>query len=224
MPMETIKLLRAIPLFSEISDGVLEKIARYSLRRFFRKHTTVWQKGDDNNGLYVLISGMVKAVEYTQDGKEFILNIMVPADCMGEMSLLDRKPHSADLVTMEESDFLIIPPETFFSISKEHPELISSLTHNVAERLRALSERASVLKYTDVYGRVCKLIAHLLSRRGSSKDHVSLTHEEIGNLIGATRSNVTRALKEMQNQGLVKVERNKISVLEKFKETVSAER
>jgi CRP/FNR family transcriptional regulator, cyclic AMP receptor protein len=216
--MDLAKLLKVVPLFSDISDDVLAKIVKNSIRRTFKKNATIWQKGDENTGLYVQLSGMVKAVEYTDDGKEFILNIMVPADCMGEMSLIDKKPHSADLVSMEESEFLIISPESFHSISKEHPELVGALIHNVSDRLRALSERASVLKYTDVYGRVCKLISHLLARQkgGEAQRCFSLTHEEIGNLIGATRSNVTRALSEMQKKGLIRVERNKIFVADEF--------
>lgn len=214
--MDNVKLLKGIPLFSEIQDEVLEKVLKLSKRRTYRKNTTIWQKGEANAGLYLLLSGMIKAVEYTDDGKEFILNIMVPTDCMGEMSLLDKKPHSADLVAMEDSEFLIIPPDVFHRISREHPELIGALIHNVSERLRALSERASVLKYTDVYGRVCKLIAHLLARQHVPDRCISLTHEEIGNLIGATRANVTRALSEMQKKGLIRLERNKIFILQDF--------
>lgn len=214
--MDNIKLLKAIPLFSELSEEVLEKIFNDLKRRTFRKNTTIWQKGEANAGLYILLSGMVKAVEYTDDGKEFILNIMVPTDCMGEMSLLDKKPHSADLVAMEDCEFMIISPEVFHRISKVHPELIEALVHNVSERLRALSERASVLKYTDVYGRICKLISHLLARKSLPNRCITLTHEEIGNLIGATRANVTRALSEMQKKKLIRVERNKIFILQDF--------
>jgi len=212
----TVNLLKAIPVFSELSTEVLEKVCSNSHRRTYRKNTTIWQKGDENAGLFILLSGMVKAVEYTQDGKEFILNLMVPSDTIGEMSLLDKKPHSADIVAMEETEFLIIPPDIFYSISKEHPELIRVFIHNVSDRLRALSERASVLKYTDVYGRVCKLISSLLSRQGIQDRILSLTHEEIGNLIGATRSNVTRALSEMEKKGLVRCERNRIVILDSF--------
>lgn len=214
--MDNIKLLKGIPLFSELQDEVLDRIVKNSRRRTFRKNATIWQKGEANAGLFVLLSGMVKAVEYTADGKEFILNIMVPTDCMGEMSLLDKKPHSADLVAMEDSEFLIISPDVFHRISREFPELIGALVHNVSERLRALSERASVLKYTDVYGRIGKLISHMLARQKPADRCITLTHEEIGNLIGATRANVTRALTQMQKKGLIRVERNKISVLQEF--------
>ncbi|MDQ7822347.1 MAG: Crp/Fnr family transcriptional regulator [Candidatus Eremiobacteraeota bacterium] len=213
---DTAKLLKAIPIFAEVDEEVLKDLCRDSIRRGFKKNSTIWQKGDENAGLYLLLSGMVKVVEYTKDGKEFILNIMVPSDSMGEMSLIDKKPHSADLVSMEECEFLIIPPAAFHSVTRRHPELIQAFIHNVSERLRALSERASVLKYTDVYGRVCKLLSHLLLRYKLPDRCVTLTHEEIGNLIGATRANVTRALNEMQNKGLIRVERNRIFILDAF--------
>lgn len=216
MEESSLKLLKAVPILSDMSDDVLKRLSKDSKMSSYKRNTIIWHKGDENTGLHVLLSGMAKVVEYTKDGREFILNIMVPADCMGEMSLLEKNMHTSDLIAMEDCDILLIPSDTFNRISRENPQLIDTLVQNVTNRLEMLTERASALKHTDVYGRIYSLISGLISRKVAKKGYLKLNDEEIAKLIGASTEDVSPALVEMQNKGLIRFENNRIHITGKF--------
>jgi len=101
--MSITPVLRKIPIFSDLGEGDLERLANALIRRRYPKGQIIFHRGDEGGSLYILQSGRVKVVIPSPQGEEVILAILSPGEIIGELSLIDGKPRSATVETLEET-------------------------------------------------------------------------------------------------------------------------
>ncbi len=99
------------------SDEILSVIdlrdfAQHAVTRTFPKNTVVVTEGDRTDSLYIVVSGRVKIYVSDDNGKEIVLNESGPGEYFGEM-VLDEGPRSASMMTLEPTQFLLVPQEDF---------------------------------------------------------------------------------------------------------------
>ena len=87
--MEKIGVLKNIPIFKNLSEDELKSIAERAIRKKFPRDSIIVQEADEGDSLMIILSGQVKVVLISEDGKEIILSILKEGDFVGEMSLLD---------------------------------------------------------------------------------------------------------------------------------------
>ena len=87
---ETLESLRAIPLFSSVTDEDLETLASLLIERRFPNNKTIVEEGLSGDYMYVILEGRVKVTKLSGDGREKILEMLGEGDFFGEMALLDR--------------------------------------------------------------------------------------------------------------------------------------
>ncbi|MBI2266155.1 MAG: Crp/Fnr family transcriptional regulator [Armatimonadetes bacterium] len=208
--MEITEALKSVPLFSSLGEEQILLLSRNAVKRGYKKGAILWQKEEKNTGLYVLLAGLLKVVEIHEDGRELTLNIMRPGDSVGEMSLLDGRPHSATVVALEDSECFVIRRDDFLDLFRRNPEIAVSLLNLLAERLRSLSLSATDFKFLDVYHRVARRLLLLCSQSGERELRIS--HQELANLVGATRENVTRVLDDMEKKEWIRMKKQKILI------------
>src|SRR5207244_6131385 len=102
----TVGLLRQVPLFGDLDQGSLERLAARSRRRRFAAHEALFHEGDPGYTLYVVISGHVNVQRTLVSGEVFHIGQCGPGEPVGEMSLFDGKPRMADVVTAEPCEVL----------------------------------------------------------------------------------------------------------------------
>ena len=91
--------LREADLFSDLTDSEFSKIEEIAQIRTYAKNTIVIEEGDETNSLFVIRSGRVKVSLPDKKGREFILTMLDPGQCVGEMSLVDQVNRSARVTT-----------------------------------------------------------------------------------------------------------------------------
>ena len=110
-------LLRAVPA------GEVEAMAAVSRLRAFRRGQVVFTAGDPGGALMVVVSGRVKVVVRSADGGELTLTIIEPGGVLGEVSLADGGPRSADAEALEERQLLLVPREAVGDICTRVPSV-----------------------------------------------------------------------------------------------------
>ena len=93
-----ISLLRQVPLFEALDDEQLEAIARVTITRAFDKDQVIILAEEEGDALFIISSGQVKVSIVSEDGREVILSLLGEGAVFGELSLLDGKPRSANVV------------------------------------------------------------------------------------------------------------------------------
>src|SRR5262249_59749271 len=96
--------------------------SKASLRRA-RRREAIFAKGDDGNGLYAVLSGVVKISASWTDGREIVFNLIHPGEIFGEIALLDGRPRTADAHAMTDCELLFIDRRDFAPLVGSAPEL-----------------------------------------------------------------------------------------------------
>jgi CRP/FNR family cyclic AMP-dependent transcriptional regulator len=212
----SLTLLHSIPIFAGVPDSQLEQIAKVAFHRRVPRQTTIVRAGDSTDSLYVLISGGAKVLNSDEEGREVILTLLGPGEFFGEMGLIDGSPRSADVMSTETCELLVITKNDFKRCLAENFDLCLNIMKSLVQRLREADRNIESLALMDVYGRVAKLLIDFSEEeRGQRVIRRRLTKQDIAKMIGASREMVSRVMKDLENRGYFRVEEGRIVILEK---------
>ncbi len=204
-------MLENIPLFSGLGKQDLAAIAEHAITKTYPAETLIISEGDLSDSLYLILYGKVKVYVSNTEGAEAILNIMGTGEFFGEMALLDNAPRSASVMTLEPTRLSMITKQAFRDCLTKQPDIAYNLIRALNQRVRALTENVKNLALLDVYGRVARTLVNIAVRQdGQFIVDPRLTHQDIANMVGASREMVSRVLKDMVARGYVKIEGRRI--------------
>ena len=206
-------MLRAIPLFKDLSDKDLALINDLAIDKQVTKGNVVLTEGEVGDSLYAIISGRVKVFIGDEDGREIILKILGPGDFFGEMSLIDKQPRSASVSTLENCVFKVLSHSAFEASVEMAPRIATLVMQALAKRLRDADRKISTLALMDVYGRVANTLLELaITTNGKLVVGEKLSQQDIANMVGASREMVNRILKDLSDRGYISVESKTITI------------
>lgn len=206
-------MLRAIPLFQDLTDNDLAIIDELAIEKQVPKNTIVLTEGEVGDSLYVIVSGRVKIFIGDEDGREIILKFLNPGDFFGEMSMIDRQPRSASASTLENSVFKVISQQAFQACLNRTPSIGTQVMQALAKRLREADRKISTLALMDVYGRVASTLMELaIQSNGKTIVGEKLSQQDLANMVGASREMVNRILKDLSDRGYITVESKSITI------------
>ncbi len=204
-------ILRQTALLRSVPAADLQAIAAASRLRTFRRGQVVFSAGDPSDTLIVVVSGRVKVVVRSADGGELTLAIIQAGGVIGELSVADGGPRSADAETLQESQLLLIPQEIVQDICARVPPVAHAVMRSLAATLRRLTEAASDLVFLDLPRRVAKVL--LTQARGEDGiSRLNLTQEELAHRVGGTRQSVNAALRGFQRRGWIEVHDRTVTI------------
>ena len=201
---EALDSLRAIPLFSAVSDEDLESIASLLIERRLPKNKTIVEEGTPGDYMYVIPEGRVKVTKLSGDGREKILELLGPGDFFGEMSLLDNAVRSASVKSLTETRILALSRQDFLKELRRNPDLAMAVIQELTRRVRQMDEQASSLSFQRVKERTQGLLRRLAKNESEFEGRrctPPLTHQQIADMIGTSRETVTRVVKELKADG-----------------------
>lgn len=214
-----INIFRKIPLFSSLKDEELEAIARVSVVKNCPKDSLILIEDDEGDALFIIRAGKVKVTSFSVTGKEIIFSILGVGDFFGDMSLLDGKPRSASVISMEESSVYVLRRADFHRIIEKHPNIALKLLKELTSRLRKADERIESLALLDVRGRVAGILLQLAEESGEKTPEGIVirsrpTHQDLANMVGTTRETVSRILKQMENGNYIILSGKDVTILD----------
>ena len=195
-----------------MQDPELRSLSAHAALQAFPRNKIIVSEGDRTDNVYVIHSGKVKVFLYGRNGKEIDLNVLGPGEYFGEM-VLDSGPRSASVMTLEPSEFFIIPKTVFRDFVIKHPEFAMRLIKTLIFRTRGLLNNVRSLATLDVYGRVARLLLDLAtSEDGKLVIRGKLTKQDIANRVGASREMISRVFKDLTLGGYIEIEKGTITI------------
>jgi len=138
---EIAQFLKAVALFSSLSDQAREKIASRLLMEEIPEGFTITQKDIPVACLYVVRSGRVQALEINEEGAEIPLAEYLPGDYFGEMSLLTGEPSAVTTRAMENTEVFVLFRMHFDEVLRENPPINRHFIDLLSERLRRVRDQ-----------------------------------------------------------------------------------
>ncbi len=216
--VDPITLLKQVYLFKHLDDAALQAIATQTREVTFKKNAIVMTEGDVGETMYVIRSGSVKVFVSDDEGKELILYHQDAGSIVGDIALLDDAPRSASVSALEATTALMISKQRFLDLLREHPDLSIGIIRSLTHRLREATEGSRRLALDNVYQRLTDKLTELKVTNSKDQDHLprKFSHQELGNMIGASREMVGKVMAELIKGEYVELDDGILYLLKKF--------
>src|SRR5690348_2328455 len=133
--------LQGVSLFQTLDDVGLRALAERTRERELPAGRLVFKEGEPADSMYVVLSGSVKIYLQNVDGRELVLDTKKAGEYFGEM-MLDHRPRSASIMTLEDSEFAVISRNDFQAFLRQHPDAAEQVILNLIRITRGMNERA----------------------------------------------------------------------------------
>lgn len=211
MAADLVDVLRRTSLLASVPDADLAVLAGAARTRTLRRGQIVCTAGDPGDTLIVVVSGRLKVVTRSADGAEFTLTLLGPSATLGDVSIADGGPRSADVETLADSQLLFIPRERVQSVCSRIPAAGLAVAASVAVTLRRLTDATADLVFLDLPRRVAKALLGQ-PRNADGRITTQLTQEQFAHLAAGTRQSVNATLRGFAKRGWITVNGRDLTV------------
>jgi CRP/FNR family transcriptional regulator, cyclic AMP receptor protein len=213
-----VESLARIPFFAGLDAAALERVASGTRTRRFRRGEVIFHAGDPGDALFLIVSGEVKISLPSETGDEAILATLRAGDAFGELALLDGAPRSATASALVVTVAVVLPRDRFRELIATEPPVRDALLASLAAELRRLTMHVEELHFLDITGRLAAQLVRLAGEAGPAGADGSirllstLTQAELASMVGCTRQSVNKLLGQFADDGLVRLDREGISI------------
>lgn len=186
--------------------------------RQFKRGDVLYNEGSRISGFYCIHSGIIKVFKTGLDGKEQIIRFAKPGDIIAYRSVLSNEVACTSAKVIEDAQVCFIPAEILISFVKSNStyahELLKLACHELGEANSFITDIAQ----KTVRERLAEILLLLVNDFGLDDQNylqISLTREELANIVGTATESVIRLLSEFKSDRLVELTGRKIKVLDK---------
>jgi hypothetical protein len=137
--MEKILFLRRVPLFADLPPSDLKQVAAIATETVCPDGETLFVQGEPGDEMYIIVSGEVRVLVDTGDGREVEVARRKPGEYVGEMAIISREPRNASLIAAGDVRMLCIDQKSFESLLRERPEISLAVMRVLCARLKEQS-------------------------------------------------------------------------------------
>jgi len=204
-------------LSSEFSSSpdLVEKLYRLGTTKDYSEGDIILDENASIRAIPIVMKGMIKVIRTEEDGREILLYYIKSGEsCI--MSFLGGMHNEKSIVKAEveeDAEILFLPVDQASLFIKEHPEWLDYIFRLYHRRFEELLDIINAIAFKKVDQRLLNLLRKKSEITGSEK--IITTHEQLANELGTARVVVSRLLKQLEEEGTVKLGRNKILLLKK---------
>lgn len=195
-------------LFRDLPGETLLAMSQSAIRHRKQRGEQVFLEGDPADTMFLIKAGRIKLSRLTESGIERVLGYRKAGDFIGENILTDAQNYPCSAWCLEETLICGFSKQQFNTLVLEHPSIGLQIIKNMSERIAWLSDQVGNLTVTGIEDRLHRVLHNVAKEQGEEDDrgyvlNFSITHEELGFLIGAHRVSVTRAMNALKQDGKV---------------------
>lgn len=180
-----------------------------------RKGQALLSKGDRSNDVFFVLEGRLQVLLYSASGREISLRDLEEGDMFGEMAAIDGESRSASIVALTEARLLVMSRADFRAAVDSSPEAALWLLRQLTARIRTLTDRVFELSALNVQSRLhCELLRMAASSENGLEIKPAPTHAELANRIGTHREAVTREMRALAAQDIIRTGRRRLEFVD----------
>jgi CRP/FNR family transcriptional regulator, cyclic AMP receptor protein len=197
-------------LFCNLPPLAVQGLAAITSAATYPKGATLFVEGQSPRGVFVLCSGRVKLSTSFADGKTLILRISEPGEVLGLPATVAGKPYELTADVIEASQANFISRQDFLLFLREHGEAALRVAQQLSETYHSAIAGMRTIALSHSAGeKLARFLLDLCADHGDEKGEVrltlTLTHEEIAQMIGTSRETVTRLFTDFKKKRLLQV-------------------
>ena len=219
---ELVEEMGTVPLFEGLEEATLQGLAAHAVWRHFEAGEVVVREGRASRGLYYLQSGWLKVVKTTPAGREQILRFLEPGETFNEIGVFTDAPNPASAVALADAGVWWLPRRVLIDLLRSLPEFAEHVIAKMARNLLHLVSLVTDISLRTVGGRLARLILDDADGDVLSRPRW-YTQTELASRLGTVTDVVQRALRDLEAQGVIEVERERIVIRDRSRLAALAE-
>ena len=203
-------------LFRHLTREEIDTINFEKDFRHYRRGDVLYQEGNRINGFYCISKGIIKVFKTGFDGKEQIIRFAKRGDIIAYRSVISNEPACTTAEVIEDSYVCFIPSEILFAFVKSNPAFSFELMKLTCHELEEANSYITDIAQKTVRERLAEVLLHLIEEFGLDDNHylkISLTREELANIVGTATESVIRLLSEFKGDKLIELHGRKIKII-----------
>src|SRR5262245_5813769 len=217
MSIDAVAALRSTELFRDLDLKLLQALADKAVERRLAPDEILFVIGDNAKGLYVIVSGSVRAYRTGNDGREQIIHTERAGSTIGELPVFDGQPYPSTVAADEDSVLLFLDKDAVRRLFLTHPDIAMTALRVLSRRLRRCAELVETISLRAVGQRLAQWLLDEAASRGrksgrGSEVELTLSREQLASRIGSVREVVSRAISRLEQDGLIRVEDHRIQI------------
>jgi CRP/FNR family transcriptional regulator, cyclic AMP receptor protein len=201
---------KSADFFCQLPPKAMQDFEEVKYTSSYPAGAMLFVEGQLPRGGYLLCKGRVKLTMTSRDGKAIILHIAEAGELIGLNSALSGLPYELSAETLEPCQVNFVKREALLRLVHEHPEISENVTRQVSRDYQAACFQIRSLALSRSAAE--KIVRFLLAAASKGKEtnqgvrmNLSLTHEEIAQVVGVSRETVTRTLSDLRQKMFITV-------------------
>lgn len=212
-------LKECFPIWDKLTSEQQNKILNSAINRYIKKGTVVYN-GLDCTGLLIIKSGQLRAYILSDEGREVTLYRLLDGDiCLFSAScIMNSLQFTVNIISEKDSEVWVIPPDVYKNLMENSIAVANYTNELMASRFSEVMWLIEQIMWKSLDKRLAAFLLEEVSLENTTS--LKITHEIIANHLGSAREVVTRMLRYFQNEGIVKLNRGTVEILnlEKLKQ------
>jgi CRP/FNR family transcriptional regulator len=196
--------------FCHLPQAELEDFQRIKFTLAYPAGATLFLEGQDCRGIYILCKGRVKLSTSSRDGQVLIVNIAKPGEVLGLSATVSSVCHNTSAETGQPCQLNFVKAADFVHFLKGHPEARMHAAVHLSLQCQQAYRRFRSFVMSSAPERIARLILDWSSEDSVTATargiKVSLTHDEIGQIVGMSRETVTRTLADFRKRHIAELQ------------------
>jgi CRP-like cAMP-binding protein len=217
-------MLSEVDIFADLSPDEVAEIGKAAPMRVYEAGALLYSPHNQVEALFILKGGRIRIFRLSPDGRALTTAIIQPGTIFGEMVLLGQQMYDNYAEALDEAPVCVMNRADVHRFLLSDPRISMRIAEILGRRLAAMEQQYTDSVFKSVPQRIASTLCALDDRRsglrrasliGGGPTHVALTHEQIAALVGTSRETATKALGDFAEQGLVKLGRGKIFIVDR---------
>ncbi|HKN53766.1 MAG TPA: Crp/Fnr family transcriptional regulator [Amycolatopsis sp.] len=209
--------MEATGFWTELRVADRRTLTEQATRRLFRRGETLCRQGDRSASVLMLLSGHVRIMHLTPDGREILVGVRGAGDIVGELAAIDEKPRSATVEALERLEALEVSRGRFVSLCQRESRVAWALLLVLATRFRSMDQHWLDSSGGAISRRVAAQLMQLAIQHGVWRGTdievvVPGTQAELATTAAISRESWARATRELRRQGVISTGRRRITI------------
>lgn len=213
-----------IPLFANLPEATHLALAAIALPLERPAGTTIQLQGEPADAMYLVTAGRVKIYRLSTSGHEQVLSVVGPGEMFNAVPIFDGGPCPANAEALGNVVLLVLPRLALLDLVDSHPALARTLLQEFTGKLRHLVDLVDTLALHTVQGRLARLLLDQAHAAERGEPVIPITQAQMAAQLGTVREMVGRTLKNFEALGLIRMDRNAITVLDREGLALQADR
>lgn len=193
----------------------LEKLMMERKVRTIKKKQIIYYEGDTVSGIYLVLTGKIKTIKLSEDGRELLTGMYGPEEYFGIPALLLNEPYTETAEALEDTTVCQLPKEMVEELLNRYPDVARQFIHILSNNLLEKEEQLLQLAYHSVRKRMSEVLIRLCKlEKQEGQIVLRISRDNLAAMAGMATETVSRILSDFKDEGIIERKGSQIGILD----------